>query len=462
MTQRAQKQIKTLQNKLANIDADIERIQKELNLEGLTKEKELLEQERVTLTNTVAEENSYKEKIDACSAMIKDYESQKLDAELKKKKSLLEENEIYKNEMSRIDFEYTEWRTYLTEKLASLGSTRTDIIMQLDELNAQKNEHETTIQNYQTIKRDLRLQNMNTLLSQQLEYKKNKAHYKNQNETLAGLHMEKSLLEFKINDYTQLRFKINNDFYEWKNEVDALNKELKPYESISVDVMPTKQLKEKYKKKMALAKDPRQDYKMHYMKLDNDLMRNQHMLKRINKQLEKISAEKRERPILRLNKNKEEKSVLEELHLAKQECCIVKEKIELQTTILNDVQKEMDDIQTRISSGKRPLEILDFETRAQQRLSIMESRITEQYNQTINTLNESIGECRQKLDVYVKKYNELVVINMGKDVSKMDKSLESLNSRLELKNLLEKLSNDRSQIVEAISQLSVTTTTTSA
>jgi chromosome segregation ATPase len=456
MTQRTQKQIKALQNKLSNIDADIERLEKELNIESLINEKAQLENERTVFVNTVAEENNYKAKIDACSAMINNCESQKLTADFERKKAFYEEQEIYNNEKSRIDFEYYEWRMYMSDKLSKLEIMRKELTEQLEELNSQKSEVDTTIQSYHVVKRDLRLQNINRLLSQQLEYKQNKAIYNNHKETLAGLHLEKSVLEQKINDYTQLRFKINQDYYDWKNEVSALEKELKPLESISVDVEPTKKMKEKLKKRLTLAKDIRQDYKLHYMQLDNELTRNQNMLKRVNKQLAKLSAEKKERPILRLNKNTDEHGILEELQQAKNESKTLAEKIQLQNTILNNVEKEMDDIRSCISSGKRPQEILDFETRAEQRLSIMESRITQKYTDTINRLNASINDSRQTMDVYIKKYNDILAANMGKDVSSLDKSIETLNNRMERKSILDKLLTDRAQILESIIQLSTT------
>ena len=168
MTQRTQKQLKALQNKLANITADIAILEKELNLAELLHEKENLAKEHSVYTVMISEERELKGKVDSCILKIKEYDTAKLDANFDKKQALHTENEIYTNEQARIEFAFSEWKTYMCEKLDNLTATRTEIEGILAELTAEKVDVDTTISNYTAIKRDLRMQNMNMILAQQL------------------------------------------------------------------------------------------------------------------------------------------------------------------------------------------------------------------------------------------------------------------------------------------------------
>lgn len=441
MTQRTQKQLKALQNKLSNITADITILEKELNLAELLHEKENLAKEHSVYTVMITEERELKGKVDGCILKIKEYDAAKLDADFDKKQALHSEKEIYTNEQARIEFAFNEWRVYMADKLNSITATRTEIEGILAELTAEKVDADTTISNYTAIKRDLRMQNMNMILAQQLAYKQNKEQYKTHTCTVAGLLLEKAKFDMKVNTYTQERYNINNDYYMWKCECEAVDKTGIEHHS--------------FEKRAKLSRDSRQDYALRYMKLDADLVHSQNMIKRIDKQLARLDADKKERPILRLNKNTDEHLVLAEYHTAKQSCGSLQQQIDLQTCMLDSIQSEINSVSNSIKSGQRPVEITDFEQRAKQRIAIMTSRIEEKYNNTIADLDTKIQDSRNLMETYQKKY-EIVISNKSKkDIHAVMTAIDSVESKLERQATLDRLLQDKSQILESIAQLPV-------
>jgi hypothetical protein len=447
MTQRTQKQLKALQNKLANITADIAILEKELNLAELLHEKENLAKEHSVYTVMISEERELKGKVDSCILKIKEYDTAKLDANFDKKQALHTENEIYTNEQARIEFAFSEWKTYMCEKLDNLTATRTEIEGILAELTAEKVDVDTTISNYTAIKRDLRMQNMNMILAQQLAYKQNKEQYKTHTCTVAGLLLEKAKFDMKVNTYTQERYNINNDYYMWKCECEAVDK-------VSDDILVAGE-HHAFEKRAKLSRDSRQDYALRYMKLDADLVHSQNMIKRIDKQLARLDADKKERPILRLNKNTDEHLVLAEYHTAKQSCGSLQQQLDLQTCMLDSIQSEINSVSNSIKSGQRPVEITDFEQRAKQRIAIMTSRIEEKYNNTIADLDTKIQDSRNLMETYQKKY-EIVISNKSKkDIHAVMTAIDSVESKLERQATLDRLLQDKAQILESIAQLPV-------
>lgn len=450
MTQRTQKQLKALQNKLANITADITILEKELNLAELIREKETLSKEHSVYTAIISEERELKGKIDECILKIKEYDTAKLDADFVKKQALHAEKEIYTNEQARIEFAFNEWKTYMCEKLNNLTSTRSKIEGILAELNAEKADANAIISGYTAIKRDLRMQNMNMILTQQQAYKQNKEQYRTHTDTVAGLLLEKSKFDMNVNNYTQDRYNINNDYYMWKCECEALEKA-----GAGTGVAGDEH--HSFEKRANLSRDPRQDYAMRYMKLDTELAHSQNMIKRINKQLAKLDAEKKERPILRLNKNSDSHFVLAEYHTAKESCEFLQQQIDLQTCMLESIQCEINAVSNSINSGQRPEEITVFEERAMQRIKIMTLRIEEKYNNTIIELDNKIQESRTLMEMYLAKY-EVIIRNKSKtDIQTVMAAIDSVESRLERKAILDRLLQDKEQIQESIAQLSQST-----
>lgn len=446
MDQRTQRQLKALQNKLANVTADITILEKEINLSELLREKEILTTEQYEYTNMVREEHEMRTKIDGYCLKIKEYEGAKLDAEHNKKKSLKDEQEIYNNEHARIAFAFREWQEYMREKLAELSATRDNIQRLLTEFESEKAGIDTVLQNYSAVKRDLRLQNMNMILAQQMAYKKDKERYNNHTDTVAGLLLEKAQFASKVNTYTQDRYNINNDYYMWKCECDELVKQKHDEHDNGHKI---------FEERAKLARDPRQDYAMHYMKLDADLARSQNMIKRIDRQLAKMEAIKKERPILKLNKNCEEHAILAEYNNAKKSCECLQQQIDQQRCMLKSVQSEIDSVQSSINSGQRPAEILEFDARAKQRLEIMTKRINEKYIATIADIDEKINECRRLLTAYQAKYDVILANKSKKDVYMVSvtNTLDTLNDKLERKTVLDRLIRDREQILESIAQI---------
>ena len=443
MTQRTQKQLKALQNKLANITADITILEKELNLAELIREKETLTKEQSAYTAIIGEERELKGKIDDCILKIKEYDAAKLDADFVKKQALHAEKEIYTNEQARIEFAFSEWRMYMTDKLNSLTATRDKIEGILAELNAERAEADSIITNYTAIKRDLRMQNMNMILAQQLAYKQDKEQYKTHTDTVAGLLLEKGKFVQKVNNYTQDRYNINNDYYMWKCECETLEKECSEQHA--------------FEKRAKLSRDPRQDYALRYMKLDTDLSHCQNMIKRIDRQLCKLNVEKKERPILRLNKNADDHLILSEYHNAKESCISLQQRIDMQTCMLESIQCEIDSVSNSLNSGQRPSEIIVFEERAMQRIKIMTSRIEAKYNDTIIELDNKIQNTRYLMETYQKKY-EIVISNKSKkDIQAVMTAFDSVESKLERQATLDKLLQDKAQILESIAQLSKNT-----
>jgi hypothetical protein len=446
MTQRTQKQLKALQNKLANITDDIAILEKELNLAELIRERETLSKEHSVYTVIIGEERELKGKIDECILKIKEYEAAKLKADFDKKQALHAENEIYTNEQARIEFAFSEWRMYMTDKLNSLTATRCEIEGILAELNGEKSDAAAIITGYTAIKRDLRMQNMNMILAQQMAYKQNKEQYKTHTDTVAGLLLEKGKFVQKVNNYTQDRYNINNDYYMWKCECESLK-------NVGDNMMVSGDGHHTFEKRAKLSRDPRQDYAMRYMKLDTELTHSQNMIKRIDRQLAKLEAAKKERPILRLNKNHVDHLVLAEYHAAKQSCGCLQQQIDLQTCMLDSIQCEIDAVSTSINSCQRPEEITVFEERAMQRIKIMTSRIEEKYSNTIMALDNKINESRALMDMYQKKY-EIVISNKSKkDIQSVITAIDSVESKLERKATLDRLLQDKEQILASIAQL---------
>lgn len=453
MDQRTQRQLKALQNKLANVTADITILEKEINLSELLREKESLTAEQYEYTNIVREEYEMRTKIDDCSLKIKEYEVAKLDAEHNKKKSLNDEQEIYNNEQARIAFAFGEWQEYMREKLAELSATRDDIRRLLTEFESEKACVDTVLQNYSAVKRDLRLQNMNMILAQQMTYKKDKEQYNNHTDTVAGLLLEKAHFASKVTTYTQDRYNINNDYYMWKCECDELAN-LQHRDGVEHDEHENGH--KLFEERAKLARDPRQDYAMRYMKLDADLAHSQNMIKRIDRQLAKMEAIKQKRPVLRLNKNCEEHAILTEYNNAKKSCECLQRQIDQQKCMLNSVQSEIDYVQNSINSGQRPEEILEFDNRAKQRLEIMTKRINEKYIATIADIDEKINECRRLMTAYQAKYDVILANKSKKDVHMVNvtNTLGTLNDKLERKSVLDRLIRDKEQILESIAQIS--------
>ena len=449
MTQRTQKQLKALQNKLSNITADITILEKELNLSELIRERETLSKEHSIYTVIIGEERELKGKIDGCILKIKEYEAAKLDADFDKKQELHSEKDIYTNEQARIEFAFNEWRMYMADKLNSLTATRTEIEGILAELNSEKSDANTTINNYTAIKRDLRMQNMNMILAQQLAYKQNKEQYKTHTDTVAGLLLEKSKFDMKVKEYTQERYNINNDYYTWKCECEAVDK-------VGDDTSAADE-HHAFEKRAKLSRDSRQDYALRYMKLDADLVHSQSMIKRIDKQLAKLDAAKKVRPVLRLNKNVDEHLVLAEYHTARQSFGSLQQQIELQTCMLDSIQREIDTVSNSINSGQRPVEITVFEERAKQRIKIMTSRIEEKYNNAITELDNKIQENRNLMDTYQKKYEVVISNKSKKDIQSVMTAIDSVESKLERKAILDRLLQDKEQILSSMTQLSPST-----
>lgn len=453
MDQRTQRQLKALQNKLANVTADITILEKEINLTELLREKESLTAEQTGYASILREEHEMRSKIDGCSLKIKEYEGAKLDAEHNKRKSLNDEQEIYNNEQARIAFAFGEWQEYMREKLAELSATRDDIQRVLTEFESEKAGVDTVLQNYSAVKRDLRLQNMNMILAQQMAYKQDKERYNNHTDTVAGLLLEKAQFVSKVNTYTQDRYNINNDYYMWKCECDDLAKQ-QHHDGVEHD---EHEIGHKlFEERAKLARDPRQDYAVRYMKLDADLAHSQNMIKRIDRQLAKMEAVKKERPILRLNKNGDEHAILAEYNTAKKSCEGLQQQIEQQRCMLNSVQCEIDCVQSSINSGHRPAEILEFDNRAKQRLEIMTKRINEKHIATIADIDAKINECRQLLTAYQTKYDVILANKSKKDVYMVGvtNTLDTLNDKLERKAVLDRLMRDKEQILESIAQIS--------
>lgn len=448
MDQRTQRQLKALQNKLSNITADIALLENEINLTELLREKEDLTREQTEYITIQREEHELCTKIDECINKIKEYEASKLAAEHTKKMCLYEEQEIYTNEQARIAFAFGEWQSYMHEKLNELTMTRDEIQDVLRDLIIENDELDTLVNNYSGVKRDLRLQNMNMILAQQMAYKQDKELYKTYKDTVASLLLEKSQYEAKVNTYTQDRYNINNDYYMWKCECDHLEKE--------GDNPTPDDCHKLFEERAKLSRDPRQDYKMRYMKLDADLAHCQSMIKRIDKQLAKLEAVKKERPILRLNKNLDEHALLVEYHNAKKTCTCLQQQIDMQRCMLDTIQNEIDSVQNDINTGYRPNEITEFEERAKQRLAIMTSRLNEKYTHSITELDIKIGECRQLLTAYQEKYDSILKnkSKKGVNMNAITNSLEALNIQLERKTLLDRLLKDKEQILESINLLS--------
>lgn len=444
MTQRAQKQLKALQNKLANITADIAILEKELNLDELIREKEILTKEHSVYKSLLGEEIELKAKIDGCILKIKEYEGAKLDAEFAKKQALYTENEIYTNEQARIEFAFSEWKTYMREKLDDLTATKNEIESILADINAEKINADTTIHNYSAIKRDLRMQNMNMILSQQLAYKQDKEQYKTHTDTVAGLLLEKAKFDMKVKSYTQERYNINNDYYMWKCECDNVDK--------GNDGTPMSE-QILFEKRAKLSRDPRQDYSLRYMKLDNDLIHSQNMIKRIDKQLVKLDAEKKVRPVLRLNKNIDEHMILEDYRVAKQSSESLQQQIDSQTCMLDSIQREIECVSNSINSGQRPIEIIEFEERAAQRIKIMKGRIDQKYKTNITDIDNKIQECRNLMATYQKKYDDVVNNKSKKDIQPVMDAIDTVEGKLERKAILDRLLQDKAQILESIAQL---------
>lgn len=462
MAQRAQKQLKALQNKLANITADITILENELNLPELIQEKEHLEHEHSAHMVIVNEERNITEKIDEYIRKIKEYDSAKLTAEFEKKQALHTEQEIYANEQARIEFAYGEWKTYMHGKLDELNATRIEIEGILEDWKAEKVDVDTTIHNYNAIKRDLRMQNMNMILAQQTAYKQNKEQYKTHTDTMAGLLLEKAKYSHKINNYTHERYNINNDYYMWKCECEKAKKECVGVDTgVGADTGVDKNdyASVLFEKRAKLSRDSRQDYELRYMKLDNDLLHNQHMLKRIDKQLTKLDAEKKIRPVIQLNKNPDSYMLLEDYRIAKQSCYTVQQQIETYTCMFESIQREIANVSSNINSGRRPTEIVEFEERAMQRIKIMETRIEQKYTNTIMELDNKIQECRNLMAIYQKKYDISIGIRAKKEkennIQSITNALTTVESKLERKLILDKLLQDKAQILESIAQLSV-------
>jgi chromosome segregation ATPase len=443
MDQRTQRQLKALQNKLVNVNADITILEKELNLADILREKEQLTAEQTAYTSIINEEQDIRAKIDGCILKIKEYEGGMLDAEFDKKKALYDEQEIYDNEQARIAFAFGEWQTYMKDKLTELLETRKNMESILAELNEEKSCIDTVICNYSGVKRDLRLQNMNMILAQQLAYKHDKELYKTHTDTVAGLLLEKSQFARKVNTYTQDRYNINNDYYTWKCECEHVEKHA------AEDAL--------FEARAKLSRDPRQDYALRYMKLDADLAHSQNMINRIDKQLSKLEAAKKEKPIIRLNKNVDEHAVLAEYQIAKQACCGIQQQIEQQMCMIESIQREIDMTQNSINSGQRPEEIIAFEHRAKQRLSIMTDRINKKYKDTVEKCDSKIDECRQLMATYQKKYENIIEnkTKKGKDMGSIISSINDINGKLERQTTLTRLIQDRDKLLESISQLSV-------
>ena len=443
MDQRTQRQLKALQNKLVNVNADITILEKELNLADILREKEQLTAEQTAYTSIIGEEQDIRAKIDGCILKIKEYEGGKLDAEFAKKKALHDEQEIYDNEQARIAFAFGEWQTYMKDKLTDLLETRNNMESILAELNEEKSCIDTVIHNYSCVKRDLRLQNMNMILAQQLAYKQDKEHYKTHSDTVAGLLLEKAQFATKINTYTQDRYNINNDYYTWKCECEHAEKHAANDEL--------------FEARAKLSRDPRQDYALRYMKLDADLAHSQSMIKRIDKQLAKLEAAKRDKPILHINKNGNAHAILSEYHIAKQACCGIQQQIEQQMCMLDSIQREIDITQNSINSGQRPEEIIAFEQRAKLRLSIITERINKKYRDTVEQCDSKIDECRQLMATYQTKYETIIEskTKKGKDMGAISNSISDLNGKLERQVILSRLIQDRDNLIESIAQLAV-------
>lgn len=465
MDQRLQKQKKTLQNKLVNMESDILNLEKEINLPTLANEKDILTEKYIIYNNITREAEEIKQKISENIGKIKEYELEKLDICFEKNKTLNDEQEIYKNEMTRIEFALSEWRMYMTNKLEALENTKKELTVLLNELVEEQRNLSATINNYNTVKRDLRLQNMNKLLEQQMVYKTEKSQYCTHAKTLADLLLEKSNIERKINSYTDDRYKINKDYYDWKHEITVIDGEINEmlakmiidengnivFNTNASDETEYKNLQER---KGILQKDSRQDYTMRYIQLDNDLVRNQNMLRRINKQLMKLQCERKDRPVLKINKNVDEHTILKEYQCAKHECCCLQKEIDTQSTMINTIQTEIDKIQLQLSTYQKPDDIVEFEKRALQRLEIMNKRIMDKYNKCITDVEKNICECRQQIDIYNKKYESIMVTKeQYTNIELLNTAMSDINTKLDRKLLLDKLKEDKRALIDTINKL---------
>jgi predicted DNA-binding protein (UPF0251 family) len=272
-------------------------------------------------------------------------------------------------------------------------------------------------------------------------------------DTVAGLLLERAVLEQKVNNYTQSRYNINSEYYDWKCECAELDK-YKEHISCTAELQAQSNAEQElFEKKTKLSRDARQDYTKRYIQLDNELFNSQHLIKRINKQLLKLQAEKKERPILRLNKNTAEHIILEDYHNAKQMESSLQQQIEQQTVMLQSIQSEIDCVSRIINSGQRPDEISEFEARAKQRLSIMESRLQQNYECTIAAVEIKVSDTRQLLETYTHKY-DIVLANKGKkNINSVTAAISTIEGKLERKLVLDRLINDKAQLLDSIAQL---------
>lgn len=423
MASRQQKFNKLLTNKKANLEQDIKVLEAEVApyiTQDLDAELINLSLKKETVTTDLQEVQL---KISECEVKLLDAEKE-YKATLKDcAESLEQEKEIYKAEMDRIDYIYDEWLTIQKEKKSSLIDKLASLTKNIECLSTQHHNLLANLENYKHVKRDIRADMLADLLDKQKHFKKAKQYHEQHTNHLSLLESTCTELTEWITNYPDARLKINRDYYDWLDEITNLK-------SVISHSASTPDLQQQLLK---LEADPRQNYKLLFTELDDELVTKQRHLTRVQAQLNKYrqSGEQLDRPLLLPVRNQEHNDILQDNINVREDVNNICKDLETLKCNSATIIRELDSVNELLSITGYPAEINIWKERADERWAIINERLNTKINQHDQEYLKQRTELRDSLNA-LKKLEKTIYERASKndEITGLTKAIETKKQKL--------------------------------
>lgn len=397
MSSRQQKFNKVLTNKKANLELDIKALEVEvapyLNIDL---DAELLKLSS-TQSNTTIELQQVQVKITDCNARLLELETEYKSFLQSCEETLTQEKAVYNDEMERIDYIYNEWVTIMTDRQTLLKNKLDTIIEKIECLTQQRHCRRESLANYKHVKRDIRADMLTDLLTKQETLKTSKYHHEQHVSHLSMLESTEESLTSWINKYPEARLKINQDYYNWHDELTQIKSQI----TSTISQSNTRELQQQQEQLLLnLSADPRQNYKLLFTELDEELRTKQRQLTRVQAQLNKCrqSGLLLEKPCLQPVRNPAHNDIMQGHVNAKESYDIICKELEVLVCDKATILAELDTVSATLTITGLPAEIQHWKDRADERWTIINERLAKRSADYLKEYTATRTELRTSLN----------------------------------------------------------------
>ena len=386
MASRQQKFNKVLTNKKANLELDIKELEAEVApylTHDLDAELTRLSVNKETVSSDIQQVQL---KIADCNTKLLELEDEYKSFMVECDAELDQEKEIYEAEMERIAYIHNEWLDIKHDRQALLKEKLAIITKNIECLTHQQQCHKETLDNYKHVKRDIRADMLRELITKQAKVKADKAYIDQHTNHVSLLESTVAALSSWITNYPEARLKINKDYYDWLDEITKLK-------SGTTQDFQQQLL-------LALEADPRQNYKLLFAELDNELISKQRQLNKAQAQLNKFrqSITQLEKPILLPVRNPDHNDILQE-NICTKECHFdICKELDMLMCDKELLSTELATLTAELMATQLPTEIQIWKDRAEERWTIINERIATKCNAYETKYIASRTELRESLN----------------------------------------------------------------